>query len=117
MLFIFDTFCYFFYKDKNLDEKNIYEGYLKFINKHNYEKLINLLEISEINNFFEKIHADKELNTQILYYKGTTFELILKNNIHNRTNYNIVEKWNNNKFLFEVILLLCSRLIFLAELL
>ena len=99
LVFIFDTFCYFFYKDKNLDEKNIYEGYLKFINKHNYEKLINLLEISEINNFFEKIHADKELNTQILYYKGTTFELILKNNIHNRTNYNIVEKWNNNKFL------------------
>ena len=99
LVFVFDTFCYFFYKDKTLDEKKIYEGYLKFINKHNFEKVVSLLEMSEINIFFEKIHADKELNNQILYYQGTTFELKLKNNIHNRTNYNIVEKWNNNKFL------------------
>ena len=96
LVFVFDNFCYFFYKDKALDENTIYEGYLNFINKHNFEKVVYLLETNEINSFFEKINADVELYNQILYYKGNTFELILKNNIQNRTGYNEIEQMNNN---------------------
>ena len=97
LVFVFNRFCYFFYIDKTLDENSIYEGYFNFINKHNYEKVVFLLKSSEINNFFETINANVELYNQILYYKGCTFELILKNNIENRTDYNKNEKLNVNK--------------------
>ena len=99
LVFVFDNFCYFFYKDKTLDEKDIYEGYLNFINKNNCEKTVYLLESNEINNFFEKVNANAEAYKQILYYKGNTFELVLKNNIKNRTSYDETNKYNNNKFL------------------
>ena len=102
LVFLFDNFCYFFYKDKNLDFGKIYEGYLSFINKHNVQKVVYLLESNEINNFFSIINADITLYKQILYYKGNTFELILKNNINNRLNTNKVKgkivniKYSNN---------------------
>ena len=67
---------------------------LNFINKHNFEKVVFLLKSSEINYFFEKINADVELYNQILYYKGTTFELILKKNIQNKTDYDKKENLN-----------------------
>ena len=70
LVFVFDNFCYFFYKDKALDENTIYEGYLNFINKHNFEKVVYLLETSEINCFFEK-HISKST----LYKKSIIFSL------------------------------------------
>ena len=100
LVIVFDRFCYFFYKDKTLDEKTIFEGYLNFINKHNFEKVVFLLYSSEISYFFEKINADVELYNQILYYKGTTFELILKKNIQNKTDYDKKENLNNNKIIY-----------------
>ena len=87
LVFLFDSFCYFFYKDKYLDYNKIYEGYLSFNSKQNVEKLVFLLKYSEINFFFDKINANSDLYKQILYYKGTTFELVLKNNINKSTLY------------------------------
>ena len=100
LVFVFDSFCYFFYKDKFLDEKNIYEGYLNFMNKHNYDKILNLLKSSDINNFYEKTNANVQAYKQILYYKGNTFELILKNNLKNKTDHNEINILASNKFLF-----------------
>ena len=98
LVFVFDNFCYFFYKDKNLDRKMIYEGYLNFINnnKQNIDKIVHLLQANEINNFFMKINANVELYRQILYYKGNTFELVLKKNVQYRTFFNEQDKMKEN---------------------
>ena len=102
LVFVFDNYCYFFYKDKNLDIKTIYEGYLNFINKQNIEKILHLLETNEINHFFVKINANTDLYRQILYYKGNTFELVLKKNVQNRTFFNEQDK-NKEKVIYKKI--------------
>ena len=104
LVFVFDNYCYFFYKDKNLDRKTIYEGYLNFINKQNIEKILHLLETNEINHFFVKINANTDLYRQILYYKGNTFELVLKKNVQNRTFFNEQDK-NKEKVIYKKITL------------
>ena len=83
----FDDLCYFFYKDRV--ENKINEGYLTFTKGQNSEDVIYVFESYDINNFFKKINADLETYKQILYFKGTTFELTLKQNINNKTGYDI----------------------------
>ena len=79
----------------------IYEGYLNFINnnKQNIDKIVHLLQANEINNFFMKINANVELYRQILYYKGNTFELVLKKNVQYRTFFNEQDKIKQNAML------------------
>ena len=96
LVIIFDNFCYFFYKDK-LSKGKISEGYINFMSKYNTDKIIFLLESSEINFFFTKIKANLLLYKQILCYKGNTFELILKNNAESNSNNNIKPKLINSK--------------------
>lgn len=87
LVFIFDDLIYIFYKDKYNNEK-IYEGYISFTRGQNIDNLIHLLETYDINNFFSRTKTNKEAYKQILYFKGLTFELTLKHNIQNSTNYN-----------------------------
>ena len=104
LIFIFDDLCYFFYKDKLSKENKIYEGYINYSKGQNIDDVIYILEIYEINNFFSRTKANKDIYKQILYYKGVTFELTLKNNIQSKTNFNctknkmnIINNSNNNK--------------------
>ena len=87
LVFIFDDLIYIFYKDKYNTDK-IYEGYLSFSRGQNIDNIIHLLETYDINNFFSRTKTNKEAYKQILYFKGLTFELTLKHNIQNSTNYN-----------------------------
>ena len=102
LVFVFDDLCYFFYKDRQLKDNKINEGYLTFTKGQNIDNIIYFLESCDINTFFNKTKADKDLYKQILYFKGVTFELTLKNNIENRTSYNNTKNNNinlNNKIL------------------
>ena len=92
LVFVFADLIYFFYKDKLSVENKIYEGYISFTKGgQSIENVVNILESLEINNFFSRIKADKEAYKQILYYKGCTFELTLKHNIQNKTDYNMAK--------------------------
>ena len=93
LVFIFNDLFYFFYKDKLSNENKIYEGYISFTKGQNIDNILYILESLEINIFFNRTRADKELYKQILYYKGLTFELTLKDNIQNKPNEQIK---NNN---------------------
>ena len=95
LVFIFDDLCYFFYKDKLSKENKIYEGYLSYAKGQNIDNVIYILQSFEINNFFNRTKANKDSYKQILYYKGITFELTLKDNIQNRTGYNNTKNKNN----------------------
>ena len=88
LIFIFEDLCYFFYKDKYYNDNKIYEGYLSHSKGQNIDSIIYILQIYDINTFFNRTKTDKELYKQILYYKGITFELTLKHNIQNQTSYN-----------------------------
>ena len=94
LVFIFSDLIYFFYKDKLSVENKIYEGYITFTKGHSIDNVVYILESLEINNFFSRIQANKDAYKQILYYKGCTFELTLKHNIQNKTDYN--ETKNSN---------------------
>ena len=96
LVFIFDDLCYFFYKDRLINDNKIKEGYITFSKGQNLDNIIYILESCDINTFFNKTKADKELYKQILYYKGVTFELTLKQNIENRTSYNNTKNNINN---------------------
>ena len=93
LVFIFSDLFYFFYKDKLSNENKIYEGYISFTKGQNIDNILYILETLEINIFFNRTRADKELYKQILYYKGLTFELTLKDNIQNKPNDHLK---NNN---------------------
>ena len=88
LVFIFGDLCYFFYKDKYSTENKIFEGYITYSKGQNIDNILYILESYEINNFINRIKANKDAYKQILYYKGITFELTLKENIENRTSYN-----------------------------
>ena len=86
LIFIFSDLCYIFYKDKLSNENKIYEGYINFTKGQNIDNILYILETLDINNFFNRTKANKDLYKQILYYKGITFELTLKDNFNNKPN-------------------------------